>query len=111
VIYFPHTKVFHRVSPHGRAKSSSYFFYQIRNWIWIFYRYYPRAWRWRKIATYVPVYLVKGLAAGRLWSCLKGIIAGLKDTAIIGEFADKLTADQIGRLEELNRRQTIRFGR
>lgn len=111
VIYFPATRVFHRVSPKGRAKSSSYFFYQIRNWIWIFYRYYPTLWRWRKIATYVPVYLAKGLAAGNLGACVKGIAAGLKDTGIIARYADKLSAAQVAQLEQLNRRQTIRFGR
>jgi GT2 family glycosyltransferase len=111
VIYFPGARVFHRVSPKGRAKSSAYYFYQIRNWIWIFYRYYPPLARLRKIAMYVPVYLAKGAAGGQLWACVRGIAAGLGATRIIADHADKLTGDQVGRLEALNTRRTVRFGR
>jgi hypothetical protein len=111
VIYDPTVYVFHRVSPKGRAKSSAYFYYQIRNWIWIFYRYYPAATRWKKIATYAGVYLVKGVMSRRLWSCLKGMAAGLRERSIIGQYAEKLTAEQVAKLEALNQRTAIKLGR
>jgi GT2 family glycosyltransferase len=111
VIYDGSAYVFHRVSPKGRVKSGTYFYYQVRNWIWIFYRYYPAPARWKMIATYACVYLVKGLASLKLGSCLKGIMAGLRQRDIISRYSDKLTAQQVGQLAALNRRSSVKLGR
>ena len=41
VRYAPEATVLHFALPRGRGGPSSYWYYQSRNWIWIFYRYYP----------------------------------------------------------------------
>ncbi|MHC4995621.1 MAG: glycosyltransferase family 2 protein [Planctomycetota bacterium] len=111
VVYTPDIKVYHRVSPHGRALSGAYFYYQVRNWIWIFYRYYPLGARFRKISVYIGVYLLKGVLSRKLVSCLRGIIAGLRRCELIGRYQPKLSDDQVRRLDSLNRRYLIRKGR
>jgi GT2 family glycosyltransferase len=111
VVYTPDIKVYHRVSPHGRALSGMYFYYQVRNWIWIFYRYYPLAARCRKIAIYIGVYLLKGILSFKLLACLRGIGAGLMGWGLIGRYKPKLTGQQVRRLDSLNQRYLIRKGR
>src|SRR5262249_32801850 len=41
IVYSPLARVIHRVSEQGRIASGDYWRLQIRNWIWIYYRYYP----------------------------------------------------------------------
>lgn len=111
VIYCPQVTVFHRVAPEGRTASGKYFYYQCRNWIWIFYRHYPLWWRWRKVLQYCGVYLVKGLANRALGHVLRGIAAGLSSREILADYPRKLDAAQVLALERLNRRRHIRMGR
>jgi GT2 family glycosyltransferase len=109
IIYLPDVPVFHLGSPHGRIRSGAYWYYQIRNWIWIFYRYYPFAARARKITAYTLVYLVRATLASRLTECLAGIVAGLKRTDIIGKYEDKLSGQELLSLQSLNRRMLLRW--
>lgn len=111
VVYTPAVKVYHRVSPVGRALSGTYFYYQARNWIWIFYRYYPLGARCRKIAVYVGVYLLKGMRSMKLGACVRGICAGLWGWDVIGRYGGKLDGDQVRYLDALNKRTLIRKGR
>jgi GT2 family glycosyltransferase len=41
ILYVPNVPVFHRSSKTGRVPTARFFYYQIRNWIWILYRHYP----------------------------------------------------------------------
>ncbi len=109
IIYFPRVAVYHQVSERGRKGAALYWRNQIRNRIWIFYRYYPAAVRWRKITVYVLVYLAKGLWNQRLAACLSGIVEGLQAFQIIRQYQDKLSHDQLRRLESLNRRSPFRL--
>jgi GT2 family glycosyltransferase len=109
IIYFPQVAVYHQVSERGRKGAALYWRNQIRNWIWIFYRYYPAAVRWRKITLYVLVYLAKGVWNLRLAACLSGIVEGLQAFQIIGQYQDKLSRDELRRLESLNRRSPFRL--
>jgi GT2 family glycosyltransferase len=111
ILYSPEMEVYHRASETGRVQSSRYWFYQIRNQIWIFFRYYPSWPRWRKILLYVTVYLIKGLANRQLAACVSGMVAGLSRVAIIGGYRDKMTAEECRRLDSLNRRFSLRIGR
>ena len=111
VIYSPDANVYHRVSPHGRAPDKSYFYYQIRNWIWIFYRYYPAIVCLKKVGIYSAVYVVKGTLNRRLWPCLQGICAGLRGLKITTVYGPKLSMDQVQLLEQLNQRTKLRIGR
>jgi GT2 family glycosyltransferase len=109
IIYFPLVPVFHCVSCCGRKGSNDYWRLQIRNWIWIYYRHFPPAVRWRKVILYVLVYLIKGLANRRVQACLSGIIEGLRATEIITRYRDKLTGAEVDRFEALNHRTRIRI--
>jgi GT2 family glycosyltransferase len=109
IIYFPRVAVYHQVSERGRKGAAVYWRNQIRNWIWIFYRYYPAAARWRKITLYVLLYLVKSLWNRRLAACLSGIVEGLRASQIISQYQDKLSHDEMRRLESLNRRTSLRL--
>src|SRR5947209_16328072 len=110
-VYFPDARVYHYASPRGRGGPGTYWYYQARNWIWIFYRYYPAGARARRVALYSLIYVAKGALNLRLRACLAGLVAGLRRTDIIGEFADKLTAAELQRLESLNRRRALRASR
>lgn len=111
ILYVPKARVFHFPSLQGRKGASSYWYYQIRNWIWIFYRYYPVGERRRKVALYSAVYLVKGTLNRQLAACWSGIRAGLRETELIARFEDKLTQDELRRLASLNRRRSLRASR
>jgi GT2 family glycosyltransferase len=104
ILYHPHVAVFHRAAAQGRIGPRTYWYYQIRNWIWIFYRYYPPAARVRKIAVYSVLYLIKSARAFRLRECVAGIAAGLARTDIIRRFDDKLSGPELERLNALNPR-------
>ncbi len=107
VIYSPDALVFHLGSPLGRIRSGAYWYYQVRNWIWIFYRHYPLAARTRMIAAYSAVYLIRAAIASGLSQCLAGIAAGLKRTDIIGRYGDKLTEPEVVRLRSLKRNKLL----
>jgi GT2 family glycosyltransferase len=111
VIYTPEARVYHYASPRGRGGPGVYWYYQARNWIWIFYRYYPAGARNRNVALYVLIYLAKGLLNLRLRACLAGLAAGLRRTDIIERFGDKLTAAELQTLGSLNRRRALRASR
>ncbi|MDA1230504.1 MAG: hypothetical protein O2856_07005, partial [Planctomycetota bacterium] len=110
ILYTPDVPVFHRMSPNGRVPSPQYFYYQIRNWIWIVYRHYPLWHRIFRVALLSSVYFIKGLRAGKTRACLQGIIDGVRGTRWIRDFNEKLTSEQIHRLSMLNRRWKVRWG-
>jgi GT2 family glycosyltransferase len=111
ILYCPDVAVYHFPSARGRNGPDAYWRCQIRNWIWIFYRYYPAAERRRKVAMYSLIYMIKGLRNRQFRACLSGIMAGLRQTEIIGQYADKLSEEEIRRLAALNTRTRIRAGR
>jgi GT2 family glycosyltransferase len=111
ILYSPVARVYHRVSQDGRIASGAYWRLQIRNWIWIFYRYYPTRARLRKLYAYIAIYLLKGVLNRQFKDCLKGILEGLWHTEIIRRFPDKLTPEEVERLYALNRRTRLKSGR
>jgi N-acetylglucosaminyl-diphospho-decaprenol L-rhamnosyltransferase len=111
ILYSPEVRVYHHVSQNGRVAPGAYWRLLIRNWIWIFYRYYPARERLKKVVIYSIVYLIKGALNRRLSDCFKGIVEGLRRTEIIGQFPEKLTPDEVNRLYALNRRSRLRLGR
>ena len=57
IIYYPEARVYHSASSNGRSGASTYWSLQIRNWIWIFYRYYsPFLLRRVNITEYIIIY-------------------------------------------------------
>ena len=111
ILYSPVARVYHRVSQNGRVATGAYWRLLIRNWIWIFYRHYPKRARLRKVAIYILLYVVKGALNRRLADCLKGILEGLWHTEIIARFPDKLSPEEVDRLYALNRRTRLRLDR
>jgi GT2 family glycosyltransferase len=111
IIYSPVVRVYHHVSQNGRVATGSYLRFLIRNWIWIFYRHYPKRERLKKIVTYSMLYLIKGALNRRFTDCLKGIAEGLWHTEIIRRFPDKLTPNEVNQLYALNRRTRVKIGR
>ncbi len=108
IIYLPDVPVFHRSSPGGRVPTNRFFYYQIRNWIWILYRHYPFWPRIGRVSLLSAVYLVKGLRSGYAMACLHGIFDGIRGTRWIGRFQPKMTSEQIKRLASHNRRWKVR---
>ena len=108
ILYVPDVPVFHRSSKTGRVPTARFFYYQIRNWIWILYRHYPFWQRSVRVGLLSAVYVIKGMRAGYLKSCLRGILDGLRGTQWIGQFNPKLTTEQIRKLSMLNRRWRVR---
>jgi GT2 family glycosyltransferase len=111
VIYSPKVRVYHRPCTSGRMPAATYWHLQVRNWIWISYRYYSTLPRMRNILLHVGGYLIKGLVNGQLRACLSGILAGLVRTDIIRRFPDKLTREEQRLIRSLSRRYTLRLGR
>jgi GT2 family glycosyltransferase len=111
IVYSPAVRVYHHVSESGRVAPGAYWRLLIRNWIWIFYRYYPARERVKKVMIYSIVYIIKGAINRRLSDCLKGIVEGLRRTEIIARFPEKLTAEEVNRLYALNRRSRMKLGR
>jgi GT2 family glycosyltransferase len=111
ILYSPEARVYHRASQGGRIGGGAYWRLQIRNWIWIFYRYYPTRARLKKLYAYIMIYLLKGVLNRQLKDCLKGILEGLWHTEIIRRFPDKLTQEEVSRLYALNRRTRLKIGR
>jgi GT2 family glycosyltransferase len=111
IVYSPVVRVYHRVSDAGRIDTGDYWLLRIRNWIWIFYRHYPRRACLRKIYLYSLLYLIKGAWNRRLRDCVKGIMEGVRHTEIIKRFPDKLSAEEVARLYALNRRSRLKLGR
>ena len=111
IIYSADAEVYHKASPEGRVLPAGYWFYQARNQIWIFLRYYPFPLRWFKIMLYVGIYTVKSATNLQLLPCLRGIASGLGRYRIVGDFREKLTAQECRRIAALNRRWSVRLGR
>jgi GT2 family glycosyltransferase len=111
IIYFPGARVYHTTSSHGRSGAATYWNFQIRNWIWIFYRYYSPFYCAVNIAEYIVLYLIKGLLNGHLPACLRGIRAGLASSSIRQRYPDKLNRQEMGRIHSLSRRLKFRLGR
>ncbi len=110
IIYYPRARVYHASSSNGRCGAATYWSLQIRNWIWIFYRYYSPAPCAVKISEYVLLYILKGLVNGHLHACLTGIWAGLAKSSIRRRYPDKLTRAEMVRIRSLSRRLRVRFG-
>jgi GT2 family glycosyltransferase len=111
IVYSPAVRVYHHVSESGRVPSGAYWRLLIRNWIWIFYRHYPRHERLKKIVVYSTLYLIKGALNRAIADCFKGIVEGLRATEIIGRYPDKLSPEEMHRLYALNRRSRVKIGR
>ena len=95
IVHFPAVRVYHRPSTQGRCCNGTYWRFQIRNWIWIFYRHYPLVPRIRKVLTYIGVYLIKAVMNRQLMATVSGMIEGLRKTEIITRYPDKLTAEEV----------------
>ena len=108
VAYEPDAHVLHRPSSNGRVNNANYFYYQIRNWIWIFFRHYPFFARWKKIAMYSALYLVKGTLNRHPLAAIKGVLAGLLGIDAVSEFPKKMTYAEARRIDDLNRRKHVR---
>lgn len=112
LVYDSAGRVYHRPSERGRAPGHDYWRLMIRNWIWIFHRYYPPFEAWRRTALYAAVYLYKGVRLGEVRSCWQGIKEGLAGRRPAGVAAEpKLTPTQVARIDALNRRRRIILGR
>jgi len=111
IVHFPSVRVYHCPSTRGRGGGGTYWRLQIRNWIWIFYRYYPVVPRTRKVLSYIGVYLIKSAINRQFKAGFSGIIEGLRKTEIIARFPDKLTPAEVRRIGALNTRKKIRVGR
>jgi GT2 family glycosyltransferase len=109
IVHFPAVRVYHRPSTEGRCCKGTYWRYQIRNWIWIFYRHYPLVPRVRKVVIYIGVYLIKSAMKRQLTATVTGMIEGLRKTEIISRYPDKMTAEEVRRIGALNARKKIRF--
>jgi GT2 family glycosyltransferase len=109
IVHFPAARVYHRPSTQGRCCKDTYWRFQIRNWIWIFYRHYPLVPRIRKVLTYIGVYSIKSAMNRQLMASVSGMIEGLRKTEIITRYPDKLTAEEVRQIGALNDRKKIRF--
>jgi GT2 family glycosyltransferase len=103
VIYLPRARVYHAASDRGRQAASSYWRLQIRNRIWICYRYYTAVDCYLRILMYASFYILKGLAGGHLSACLSGIRDGLSASGIRRAFPDKLTREEKRRIAAVGR--------
>jgi GT2 family glycosyltransferase len=111
IVYYPQVRAYHCPSQQGRNSQGAYWRLQIRNWIWINYRYYPSILRMFNILLYILLYIVKSAYNHNIRACFSGIIEGLSKTEIIERFPDKLTAKEVRRIGALNVRTKIRLGR
>ena len=111
IIYSPVAQVYHNPSNSGRVVPAGYWFYQARNQIWIFFRYYPFPLRWLNTVAYVFIFMIKSAANRHLAACLAGIASGLSRRRIIRDFQEKLTFQECRRIGSLNRRFSLRLGR
>jgi colanic acid/amylovoran biosynthesis glycosyltransferase len=67
---------------------------------------------WWKVTSYSAIYLIKGLANREPMAAVRGIVEGLRHTSIIDEYADdKLSYEEVGLIDSLNRRTAIRLRR
>lgn len=110
VTYDSAARVYHRPSDAGRAPGTDYWRLMIRNWIWIFFEFYPTASAWRRAATYAVIYLVKGAAQGQLAAVTRGIREGLAGRAAVSGEA-KLSQASRDKIDRLNRRRRIKLSR
>jgi GT2 family glycosyltransferase len=111
IVYFPGVRVYHWPATSGRKTTADYFRLQVRNWIWICYRYYPPLACISRICLFIALYLLKATVERHPIACLSGIKEGLWKTEIIKRFPDKLTWPERRRIGALNARRRIRFGR
>ena len=111
VAYEPDAHVLHRPSSSGRVNSGNYFYYQVRNWIWIFFRHYPFFARWKKIGMYSAMYLIKGTLNRHPLAALKGVLAGLLGIDAVSEFPKKMTSAEAKRMDDLNRGRSLRVAK
>ena len=107
IIYCPDATIFHLGSPLGRIRSGAYWYYQIRNWIWIYYRHYPLLDRIGMITAYMTVYLVRAIRASGFRECMAGIVDGLRRTEIIGQYGKKLDQRELRQLRSLKGRRFL----
>jgi GT2 family glycosyltransferase len=111
VVHYPKVRVYHFPSIHGRKEPGAYWRFQIRNWIWIFYRYYPSGSRLSKIISYIGVYILKAIFNHQVRACLSGILEGLTKTEIIDRYPDKLSPMEVRRIGALNVKTRFRLDR
>jgi GT2 family glycosyltransferase len=109
VAYAPDAVVLHRPSPRGRASRANYFRLQVRNWIWIFRRHYPRSRAAWHVGVYGALYLLKATLAREPRAAIRGIVEGLsaRDVFADADSSDKMSPDQVRLVGQLNPR--LRF--
>ena len=111
ILYTPAVRVYHRVSPDARKPLTRYYHKQARNWILIFYRHYPFWPRWRNIALYSCVYLVKGALRLCLKDAVRGLVDGMCARHVVHRFPHKLDRADRRYLRPLNRRWRLNLTR
>lgn len=105
VTYCPDVCVYHQTSPNGREAKGNCYYLMTRNYMRIFYRYFPSRYRRGMALKDAALYVAKGLCAGRIASCLRGIWVGLRERkAIKSQFSQHLTDSQVLYLFNLNPR-------
>ncbi len=111
VAYDSAARVYHRPSDAGRAPGSDYWRLMIRNWIWIFFQFYPTASAWRRACVYAGIYLVKGAAQGQMRAVGRGILEGIAGRAAAAAGEAKLSEASRAKIDRLNKRRRIKLAR
>ena len=111
ILYSPALTVYHRSSPSGRVAMGKYYYFQIRNWLWIFFRYYPGLQCWYRVILYSLIYMVKGISRLNIIPVFRGIYHGIKGLRYYKRFPDKLCYEEIVRINRLNPRRKIKLKR
>lgn len=109
VMYDSASRVLHRPAVTGRAPGRDYWRLQLRNWIWIFFRYYPGLQAWRRALLYTGLYFVKATANKQLRAWVAGVHEGFAGRH--AEPGTKLTPAQVEHYDSLNRRKKLVLGR
>lgn len=105
--YDPDAVVLHRVAPHGRTGRGRYYYFQVRNWIWTYYRHYPQPARWQKVALCSVIDLFKSTMRLQTHHTVQGLCHGLGHVRVIGEHPEKLASHDVARLGRLNQRTRL----
>lgn len=110
VAYDSAARVYHRPSGAGRAPGKDYWRLMVRNWVWIFFQFYPAPSAWRRTLTYGGIYLVKGAAQRQLPAVVKGLREGLAGRQALAR-EPKFTSETEAKIDRLNRRRRIKLSR
>ena len=110
ISYDSAARVYHFPCAAGSRSRSFYWRMMIRNWIWIFFRYYPPAEALRRASERSLIYLLKGIYAHSTLSILCGILEGFAGARRFANEDAKLSPELIAKIDRLNPRQEIIWG-